>query len=104
MASLVAGGDCVTGPKFAINAIAGGKEGAIGWMGDYFKHIHPRSPRPWRCCLGQCLPLGEQFGAGATGPLYALRDRYGVDVAFVDALPLNASGKLLKTALRSTYA
>lgn len=26
------------------------------------------------------------------------------DVAFVDALPLNASGKLLKTALRSTYA
>ena len=45
--NIVAGGDCVTGPKFAINAIAGGKEGAISlhravWPGQTQKYGRDR--------------------------------------------------------------
>ncbi|GAA1748057.1 long-chain-fatty-acid--CoA ligase [Aeromicrobium alkaliterrae] len=52
-------------------------------------------------------PAGESLDA--PGLIAWSRERLAgfktpVDVAFVDALPLNASGKLLKTALRSTYA
>lgn len=45
--NIVAGGDCVTGPKFAINAIASGKEGAISihravWPGQTQKYGRDR--------------------------------------------------------------
>lgn len=45
--NIVAGGDCVTGPKFAINAIAGGKEGSISlhravWPGQTQKYGRDR--------------------------------------------------------------
>lgn len=45
--NIIAGGDCVTGPKFAINAIASGKEGAISihravWPGQTQKYGRDR--------------------------------------------------------------
>ncbi len=45
--NIVAGGDCVTGPKFAIHAIAGGKEGSISlhravWPGQTQKYGRDR--------------------------------------------------------------
>ena len=81
-ADVFAGGDCVTGPKFAIDAIAMGKQGAIS--------IH-------RLCRDMNLT------AGRNAAVYTGIDTGHVDFAGFDTVPRQKTGKVNCVEAAATF-
>ncbi len=81
-ADVFAGGDCVTGPKFAIDAIAMGKQGAIS--------IH-------RLCRDMNLT------AGRNAAVYTGIDTGNVDFAGFDTVPRQKTGKVNCVEAAATF-
>lgn len=81
-ADVFAGGDCVTGPKFAIDAIAMGKQGAIS--------IH-------RLCRKMNLTSGRNAA------VYTGIDTEKVDFAGFDTMPRQKTGKVNNAEAAATF-
>ncbi len=78
-----AGGDALTGPKFAIDAIALGKEGAIS----IHRYVHP----------GQSLTLGR------TRREYRALDKGNLDLEGYDRIPRQKSGNVDAKKSKETF-
>ncbi len=77
------GGDVLTGPKFAIDAIAQGKEGAIS----IHRYVHP----------GQSLVLGR------TNRAYKPLDRENLDLAGFDRMPRQYAEEPAAASAKQTF-
>ncbi|MHC1723141.1 MAG: FAD-dependent oxidoreductase, partial [Aminipila sp.] len=80
---IFAGGDAVTGPKFAIDAIASGKQGAIS----IHRYVHP----------GQSLTIGRSRRN------FKALDKENVDFSGYDYIPRQKSNPLIEAKSKETF-